>query len=221
MIAERTVLDHGYVRLLDRMGDDWTPVQAARVSTDGSLRGPDSDRKLLTFLLRSGHTSPFEMVELLWEIKLPIFVRAQWDRHRTANKNEFSGRYSNFTDPEFYVPKEFRKPHPRNPQMTVPGDFNHEALGQLMLEHCDDAAQLYQNLLGVGVGRELARLVLPQNVYTKMWWKNDMHNTLHFLNLRAAEDAQWEIQEYARAMEDIMTGELPEIMKVWRDLKGT
>lgn len=221
----RSVLDHGYVKLLDMMGDDWSPVKAARVSYGDSLKGPEADKKLLRYLLKHNHTSPFEQVELQWEVKLPLFVKTEWDTHRTANRNGFSMRYA---DPsklsengeiEFYKPILWRQQDDKNKQGSTEAISNpyHD---KLYAELCENSAGLYRHYIKNGVAREMARMVLPVSAYTKMIWKNDLWNTWHFLKLRMADNAQWEIRQYANAMHLIMKDTLPVLMELWDENNG-
>lgn len=218
------VLDHGYVRLQSIMGDDWTPVRAARVSFDAELKGEVADTRLLHYLLTHGHTSPFEMVELQWEVKCPIFVARQWVRHRTANLNEFSMRYADAStisdddELEFYIPSEFRAQSTNNRQSSDGVVPNQLGACDIYNETLLNAGIAYRTLLERGVAREVARGTLPLATYTKFIWKNDLHNTLHFLKLRLGEGAQPEIQVYARAMKEQMEEKLPVIMGLWEEI---
>lgn len=209
------------IRLLDMMGDDWTPVEAARISYDQGLKGEAADTKLTTYLLKNRHTTPFEMVDMVWEVKLPIFVARQWVRHRTASINEESKRYTEAKD-EFWVPKKLRAQDTKNRQGSegVVSDL-HQVLAVGMIEEHNKAAyDLYKYLLDIGTSREMARTVLPLSTYTHWIWKNDLHNTLHFLDLRTDPHAQEEIRLFAEVMVTIMTERLPVIMGVWNDLRG-
>ena len=215
----------GYISLLDVMGDDMRPVQAARVSYNAGLKGEEADTKLARYLLKNHHTTPFEMVELLWEVKLPIFVARQWVRHRTANINEFSMRYA---DPaklneddkiEFYTPKEWRAQDTKNKQGSI--EWREAAEGwdaSTQLNYIyDQATSTYERMIKAGIAKELARIVLPVAAYTKWWWKNDLKNTLHFLSLRMDPHAQWEIRMYAETMYRMMKARLPILMGLWEE----
>lgn len=212
------VLDHGHVKLLDMMGDDMTPVRAARVSYDDELKGIKQDTKLLRYLLINRHTSPFEQVVLTWEMKMPIFVARQIVRHRTASLNEVSQRYTEPDPPEFYLPDVFRKQSVGNKQGSEgeidETDFLHIALAERYL----DSYNLYKAMVENNIAREQARIVLPLATYTKWIWTNDLHNTLHFLSLRMDDHAQWETRQYANAMFEIMKQKLPIIMEIWEDM---
>lgn len=213
-------LDHGYVQLLDVMPRfsyeertiDTAIVEAARISTGGSIKTEEEDAKLIDYLWKNGHTSPFEMVELKWEMKMPIFIARQWIRHRTANVNEYSGRYSKILS-DFYVPnmenvKTQSKTNNQGSDETVSAEVA-EAFIQDLYDHSMESYRLYEDYLSKGVSREMARIFLPVNFYTKWIWKNDLHNTLKFLKLRMHPHAQQEIQEYAKGMFHIMKQILP------------
>lgn len=226
MSSERQVLDHGKIELVDMMGDDWTVVRAARVSYRGELKGPESDTKLIRYMMKHKHTSPFEHVVMTWEVKLPLFVAAQWVRHRTASLNAESARYKE-PEMDYYVPDFWRAQHPTNIQGSAeileddddPRIWTAEAQTLEYSRRCDMAIETYQDMLRDGVAREQARMILPQSMYTNWIWTNDLHNTLHFLNLRLNEDAQWEIQQYAEAMRSIMQEKLPVVMGIWEELR--
>lgn len=197
------VHDHGYVALIDKMGDDEAVVDAARISYD--RRGRSEDRALIRYLLRHRHTSPFEMVELKFEVKMPIFVARQWVRHRTASMNEMSARYTELPE-EMFVPREFSVQATNNKQGrgdTLPEDIQ-DLLRQKMTLANEVAYSDYQWLLEAGVARETAREVLNLNIYTKFIWKMDLHNLMHFLNLRLDPHAQQEIQDYAGVIERVI-----------------
>lgn len=218
------VLDHGFVRLIDYMGDDAAIVQAARVSYGRGTKRANEDRGLINYLMRHSHTTPFEMCEIKLHIKLPIFIARQWIRHRTASVNEYSARYS-VLDREFYIPKRehLAKQSSLNKQGRDALISDHEANEVLeLLKH--DASMLYRNYMRMlnmddatgevidqgrdGLTRELARMNLSLNYYTQWYWKIDLHNLLHFLKLRADSHAQFEIREYAGVI-------LEELVKKW------
>ncbi|APD08670.1 MULTISPECIES: FAD-dependent thymidylate synthase [Thermus] len=201
------VLDKGFVRLVDVMGDDRAIVQAARVSYGEGTRTVREDAALIDYLMRHRHTSPFEMVEFKFHVKAPLFVVRQWFRHRTASVNEISGRYSVLKD-EFYEPNAFRRQAKRNKQGSEGELADEEALA-LLREAEREAYRVYEKLLEKGVAREMARLVLPLNLYTEFYWKQDLHNLFHFLKLRLSPDAQWEIREYAKAIAEIVKAHVP------------
>ena len=209
------VLDHGFVRVVDYMGDDAAIVQAARVSYGRGTKKVSDDAGLINYLLRHRHTTPFEMCEIKYHVKLPIFVARQWIRHRTANVNEYSARYS-ILDKEYYVPAP--------DQLGAQSRANRQGRGEVLegeeaervltllrddAERCHAhyAEMLNENEDGQaldpgrqGLARELARMNLTLNTYTQWYWKIDLHNLLHFLSLRADAHAQYEIRVYAEAM---------------------
>ena len=209
------VLDHGFVRVVDYMGDDAAVVQAARVSYGKGTKKVSEDRALIHYLLRHRHTTPFEMCEIKYHVKLPIFVARQWIRHRTANVNEYSARYS-ILDNEFYVPAPA--------QLATQSASNRQGRGavlepaqaaRVMALLRDDAERAYRGYVEMlneneagqaidpdraGLARELARMNLSLNFYTQWYWKTDLHNLLNFLSLRADAHAQYEIRVYAEAM---------------------
>lgn len=197
------VLDHGFVRLVDYLGGDQRIVQAARVSYGSGTKSFRQDRGLIHYLLRNWHTSPFEQVVLTFHTKMPIFVARQWVRHRTARLNEISGRYSVMAD-EFYIPEPDK--------VNVQSESNKQGRGdQVSAEEAEsvrgaisdvakNAYEVYEQLLERGVARELARAVLPVNLYTEWYWQIDLHNLFHFLYLRLDPHAQYEIRVYAEAM---------------------
>ena len=213
------VLDRGFVRVIDYMGDDGAIVQAARVSYGRGTRKVSDDRGLINYLMRMRHTSPFEMCELKLHVKLPIFVARQWIRHRTANVNEYSARYSVLAD-EFYVPA----PEQVASQAASNRQGRDRTLGPAQAAAVQDtvrvnAERAYADYLALlnqdeagealeperaGLARELARVVLPLNTYTEWYWKTDLHNLLHFIALRADPHAQYEIRAYAEVLLDVV-----------------
>jgi thymidylate synthase (FAD) len=215
------VLDHGFVRVVDYMGDDAAIVQAARVSYGRGTRRVSEDRGLVNYLMRHRHTTPFEMCEIKYHVKLPIFVARQWIRHRTANVNEYSARYS-ILDNEFYLPA----PEYLAAQATTNRQGRGAVLDgaaarhvlDLLREDAERAYAGYTELLNEngtadparpGLARELARMNLSLNFYTQWYWKTDLHNLLHFLSLRADPHAQYEIRAYAETMLDTVKRWVP------------
>lgn len=200
---EIKVLDHGFVRLVDYMGGDARVVDAARVSYGAGTKTVREDKGLINYLLKNAHTSPFEQVSLVFHVKLPLFVFAQMVRHRTAKLNSMSARYSVMQD-EFYVPAsdDVRVQSATNKQATheaLPEDVAVEVIATFEAD-ARAAYARYEELLAKGVAREQARMVLPQNLYTQIYWKCDLHNLFHFLRLRLDWHAQKEIRVYAEAM---------------------
>lgn len=204
LIGKRVdVLDKGWIELQDVMGDDLAIVNAARVSFMGESKGPDKDKKLLFYLLQHRHTSPFEQVEFKFRVHAPVVTWWQWVRHRTWSFNAQSGRYMTFEDGEFYVPQAWRKQSPSNKQASL-GELTEEEsrpLFEALAGHYEQGYRLYQQALDAGVARELARMFLPGFAVYYTWVaKCDAHNLMHFLHLRMAEEAQYEIRVYAKAI---------------------
>jgi len=218
---EFKVLDKGFVRLVDYMGTDGAIVQAARVSYGKGTKKVSRDRELIRYLLGHRHTSPFEMVEFKFHVKLPIFVARQWIRHRTANVNEYSGRYS-------VMKEEFYRPEPD--QIRFQSEVNKQgrsdeqvpdALKNDLLGHAEDIQkqvyEKYNQFVEAGLARELARINLPLSLYTEWYWKIDLHNLMHFLRLRMDPHAQWEIRQYAFVMADIVKAACPISWEAFED----
>ncbi|MDP3859986.1 MAG: FAD-dependent thymidylate synthase [Phaeovulum sp.] len=210
------VLDHGLLRVIDYMGDDAAICQAARVSYGRGTKAVTDDKGLIRYLMRHWHSTPFEMCEVKFHVKLPVFVARQWIRHRTANVNEYSARYS-ILDREFYIPA------PEN--LAAQSVVNNQGRGALLegdeaqrvLDTLRDDAMRnfdhYESMLSQegqkGLARELARMNLPMNTYTQWYWKTDLHNLFHFLRLRADTHAQYEIRVYAEKMGEITKAWVP------------
>lgn len=218
------VLNHGEVELVDYLGSDSTIARAARTSyqrSDGKT--PGDDRRLIARLWRDRHTSPFEMVSLTFRIRLPIFVMRQHVRHRTASLNEWSFRYTECPD-LFYVPAEddVRGQSKSNKQMSAgrlaPEDSAHAI--RVIAEVNKNAYETYKNLIGMGVAREQARVVLPVSAYTQIIWNMDMRNLLHYLSLRLAPDAQKEIREYAQIISGVVSRGWPMIWEAYNASPG-
>lgn len=192
---------HGYVRYIDHLGTDMRIVEAARVSYGGASKGEEADKKLLEYLFKMRHTSPFEQCNITFNIKMPIFCMRQFVRHRTFRLNEWSGRYSELKD-QFYAPEIWRRQDFKNKQGSVNdssvnwNNYN-EAVAHIAFKAAYDA---YTQLLANGVAKELARIVLPVAVYTEIYVNIDLHNLIHFFNLRLDLHAQKEIQDIAWAM---------------------
>lgn len=216
------VLDHGFVRVVDCMGDDSAIVQAARVSYGKGTRHVREDRALIRYLMCHRHTTPFEMCELKLHIKAPIFVARQWLRHRTASVNEYSARYSRL-DCEYYVPDaEALAAQSQTNRQGREGPLREDKAQdvQWLIDASSEGVhRLYQGLLDEhGVARELARMVLPVNFYTQFYWKIDLHNLLHFLSLRTHPHAQHEIRAYADViLNDIVANWVPLTHEAFRD----
>jgi thymidylate synthase (FAD) len=228
------VLDRGFVRVIDYMGDDAAIVQAARVSYGRGTKKVSDDRGLIKYLMRMRHTSPFEMCEIKLHVKLPIFVARQWIRHRTANVNEYSARYSVLED-EFYVPAPEhvagQASSNRQGRDQVLDPARAAAVQETVRTNAERAyaeylALLNQNESGepldpgrAGLARELARIVLPLNTYTEWYWKTDLHNLLHFIALRADAHAQYEIRAYALVLLDVVRRWVPLTCAAFEDYR--
>ncbi len=200
------VLDHGFVRLVDYLGGDDRIVQSARVSYGAGTKTVRDDARLISYLLKHGHTSPFEQVVLTFHVKMPIFVARQWVRYRTARTNEISGRYSVLSD-EFYIPEELHLQATDNKQGRSSETLPEEATRELLTEMTDGHRrqyELYNKLIESGVSREVARTVLPLSLYTEMYWQIDLHNLFNFLKQRLDSHAQYEIRAYAQVMAEIV-----------------
>lgn len=220
------VLDHGLVRVIDYMGDDSAIVQAARVSYGRGTKAVSNDEGLIRYLMRHWHSTPFEMCEIKLHVKLPVFVARQWIRHRTANVNEYSARYS-ILDREFYIPA----PENLAAQSTVNNQGRGEVLqgdeAQRVLDILrEDSMRSYDHYEAMlsqdgqqGLARELARMNLPANIYTQWYWKTDLHNLFHFLRLRADAHAQYEIRAYAETMCRIVKDWVPLAYAAFKDYR--
>ncbi len=220
------VLDHGFVRVIDYMGDDAAIVQAARVSYGAGTRHVSNDEGLIRYLMRHWHSTPFEMCELKLHVKLPVFVARQWIRHRTANVNEYSARYS-ILDREFYIPAP--------EQLAAQSSVNNQGRGTVLAGEeaarvlallKSDAGQMYDHYEAMlstegqqGLARELARMNLPMNIYTQWYWKVDLHNLFHFLRLRADAHAQYEIRVYAETIARLVAAWVPLAYRAFEDYR--
>ncbi|OAL99594.1 FAD-dependent thymidylate synthase [Wolbachia endosymbiont of Dactylopius coccus] len=212
LYEEHKVLDHGFIRVIDYMGSDSAIVQAARVSYGKGTKQISQDEALIKYLMRHHHTTPFEMCEIKFHVKLPIFVARQWIRHRTANVNEYSARYS-ILDNEFYIPKpeQIAKQSDNNKQGSGEA-FDPNTSKEIMDSLTNDSNLVYshyEKFIEQGLAREIARTNLTLNYYTQFYWKIDLHNLLHFLKLRADKHAQYEIRVYAEVMLDIIKKWVP------------
>lgn len=226
----RQVLDHGFVRVVDYMGDDAAICQAARVSYGRGTKSVQNDEGLIRYLMRHWHSTPFEMCEIKLHVKLPVFVARQWIRHRTANVNEYSARYS-ILDREFYIPAP--------DHVAAQSEINNQGRGaslegeeaarvlEILKADSNRAYDNYESMISQdeqqGLARELARMNLPANIYTQWYWKVDLHNLFHFLRLRADSHAQYEIRVYADAICDMVADWVPFAYRAFSDyqLGGT
>ena len=228
------ILDHGFIRVIDYMGDDTSIVQAARVSYGKGTKKVSTDSGLIKYLMRHWHSTPFEMCEIKYHVKLPIFIARQWIRHRTANVNEYSARYS-ILDKEFYLPK--------NENLAAQSKSNRQGRGEVLQGEQakkvlsllkNDAERTYENYETMlnerydgsvvdeketGLARELARMNLTLNTYTQWYWKIDLNNLLHFLALRADDHAQYEIRVYADVMLDLVKKWVPLTYEAFEDYR--
>ncbi|MGR3633594.1 MAG: FAD-dependent thymidylate synthase [Limimaricola soesokkakensis] len=220
------VLDHGFVRMIDYMGDDAAICQAARVSYGRGTKSVQNDEGLIRYLMRHWHSTPFEMCELKLHVKLPVFVARQWIRHRTANVNEYSARYS-ILDREFYIP--------RAEDLAAQSAQNNQGRGDVLGEEesarvldwlREDAHRAYDHYEAMisddgqqGLARELARMNLPANIYTQWYWKVDLHNLFHFLRLRADAHAQYEIRVYADAICEMVKDWVPAAYRAFEEYR--
>lgn len=229
------VLDHGFIRVVDYMGDDSAIVQAARVSYGKGTKKLSEDRGLIRYLMRHWHTTPFEMCEIKLHVKLPIFVARQWIRHRTANVNEYSARYS-ILDREFYVPApENLAAQSQSNRQGRAGVLTGAEANKVLNTLKQDATTCYDHYMEMlnlnektnepldgsrlGLTRELARMNLPTNFYTQWYWKIDLNNLLHFARLRADSHAQYEIVEYAKVILDIVERWVPHTFEAFIDYR--
>ena len=221
-------LDHGYVKLIDCMpgilpdGEetaDYAIAEAARCSYQRGTKSISDDKALIRYLLRNDHTSPFEMIDFKFHLKMPMFVARQWVRHRTASLNELSGRYSEMPN-EYYCPpdEELRTQSKVNKQgsddQTV---HNKEIVSSILKSACKQSFDSYGKLLGNSLVRELSRVVLPLSTYTEMYWKIDLKNLLHLLDLRCDHHAQKEIRVFADAILELITPIVPYTIEAWNE----
>lgn len=215
------VLDHGFVRYVDHMGTDQDIVMAARTSTGGALKSPEEDERLLRYMMRKRHTSPFEMAEVKVIIQCPVFVWRQWIRHRTANVNEHSMRYTEAVN-DMHKPNAWRSQSEQNKQGSseeiIP---THEVvqLKRIQQRMQDEARFEYERRLSLGVAREQARNDLPLSTYTKSVWKCDLHNIFHLLGLRLDEHAQYETRQFAEALACIVKELFPVSYQAFKDYR--
>ena len=215
------VLDKGFIRLIDYMGSDNAVVQAARVSYGKGTKQLNEDRGLIRYLMRHRHTTPFEMCEIKFHIKLPIFVARQWVRHRTANINEYSARYS-VLDNEFYVPEPaqlgVQHQHKKQARGAQLEDDKHDKIISVIEKNSQASYKDYQWMIDeMGLAREVARASLPVNIYTQWYWKINLHNLLNFISLRKDPHAQYEIRVYAEILADIVEKWVPLTYEAFSD----
>lgn len=211
------VLDKGFVRLEDRMGGDLSVVRAARVSYLSEPKAPEDDQKLIAFLLKHNHGTPFEHAVFQFHIKLPIFVARQWIRHRMSSYNETSFRYREAPE-EFYIPLKWRAQEIKNKQGSVQSDdLPHAEMSEKLVAHGEASMQLYRELIRGGAAREMARMVLPTNLYTEWYWTVNARSLMHFIALRSDSHAQWETRQFSHALASIMRDTMP---MTWKSFSG-
>lgn len=239
-ILAKRVLDKGEVSLLNQMGGDLAVVAAARVSNgeryEEASHGEEKDARLIRYLVKHRHGTPFEHSTFQFYVKAPLFVRSEWHRHRMASYNEISGRYVEY-EPEFYIPEAFRIQAVDNKQGSIfperedllrfitddpiwgdvtVEEWNH-VLSNWVKNHSERAFDMYRNLIHRGVAKEMARMVLPANLYTEFYMTVNARGLMNFLSLRSAEDAQWEIRQYALAMREMFKNAMPLTYKAWEE----
>jgi len=198
-------IDDGFVRLVDTMGNDMSVVRAARVSYGNESKGEKADQKLIHYLMKHNHGTPFEHIVFTFHIKCPIFVARQWFRHRIGSFNEISGRYTEL-ETGFFVPTLFRQNKTSNHQASIEGDFTEDEIQSMMNEWnyaLEIAESTYTSLLEKGVAREQARAILPLGTYTEFYWTVNLRSLFNFIRLRTAEDAQEEMRNYATVIHHI------------------
>lgn len=201
------VLGRGYVRYIDHLGDDLRIVETARISYKSPSKGDEADKKLLKYLYKNRHTSPFESCNITFNIKMPIFCMRQFVRHRTFRLNEWSGRYAELAD-EFYMPDAWRVQDTKNKQGSLSVSLDaqwHEENNGIAKNCFDYTYEAYEELLERGVAKELARIVLPVSLFTEIYVNTDVHNLMHFLGLRQDVHAQKEMRDIADAMASIFS----------------
>lgn len=209
--TDLTVLDRGFVKLIDHLGSDLSVVNAARVSFGKRKETFDEgDEKLIRYLAKHEHTSPFRHTAMTLHVKAPIFVFRQWMKHRIGSEfNEISGRYVEFPEDEFYVPEVFRQQAKVNKQGSEGAVEDQAAAKAAYLESCRASVAQYKALLALGVCREQARCVLPLGLYSEVYWTVSLQAAAHFIRLRADGHAQWEIQQYAHAVREVVRSVYP------------
>ena len=202
------VLDKGSIQLVDFMGSDQGVVRAARVSHKSS--GDDEkDKRLIAYLWEHRHTTPFEHSVMTWHVKCPILVMRQWIRHRMSSYNETSFRYREVPD-EFYYPEQWRLQDTKNKQGSMPAPaLEHRYYSTELAKDCEHAMAKYKEMIAVGIAREMARMVIPVNVYTEFYWTVNAHAFLHFIGLRSESHAQWETRQYSDAMWGVFESVMP------------
>lgn len=208
MIEKLDVLDKGFVRLENIMGRDMAVIRAARVSYGSSPSDEEKNKKLISYLLEHNHGTPFEHAVFTFHVKLPIFVIRQWIRHRMSSYNEASYRYKEAPE-EFYIPEKWRVQDIKNKQGSEIGKLSHNVYTAILETQCEESMKYYHLMLDAGIGREMARMVLPVNLYTEFYWTVNARALMHFLGLRLESHAQLEIRRYAEALASIFLEQMP------------
>jgi len=219
---EFKLLDHGFVRVVDYMGNDSSVVQGARVSYGAGTKKVSEDVGLINYLMRHFHSTPFELCEIKFHIKCPIFVARQWLRHRSVSANEYSARYS-IVDNQYYVPEidkiSVQSASNKQGRGEIVDDERAKIVQDTIKEIAENSYNEYNEMLEDGIAREIARVCLPLNFYTEFYWKINLHNLMHFLKLRADSHAQYEIRVYALKMMEIMKLWVPHTYDAFMDYK--
>jgi thymidylate synthase (FAD) len=213
------VLEDGksFIRLVEYLGDDWSVVKSARVSFGQGRKTEEEDSRLIRYLMLHNHMSPFEHIVFKFHVSCPLFVRNQWFRHRTWSYNEISRRYTS-KNIQFYIPERFRKQDMSNKQGSVfSDDINNDIARNTVKKQTELCLNAYNILLEMGIAREHARMVLPQNMYTEFYATVNLRNLLHFVKLRITLEAQWEIRQYAKAILDILEETVPICLDAFKE----
>ena len=211
------VLDNGFIRLVDSMGNDMSVVKAARVSYGEESKGEKADNGLINYMMKHNHGTPFEHIVFTFHVKCPIFVARQWFRHRIGSFNEISGRYVRL-ETDVYMPEHFRTNSSANRQVSSNTKWDMEELITIEASYetaIKTALEAYEDLLEVGVAKEQARAILPLGVYTEFYWTVNARSLMNFINLRGSSDAQWEIQQYAEKIKSIALKQAPVVFKAY------
>lgn len=217
---EIKILDHGFVRVVDWLGSDERIAESARISYKSPSKGEEQDRKLIHYLWKNSHLSPFEQCNVTLNIKMPIFIMRQFVRHRTFKINEVSARYTELPA-EFYIPESWRMQDVKNKQGSM-GEFSEQvswAYSADLSRFCENTYRYYQSMITHGVSREMARMVLPVNIYTEIYVNCDLRNLLNFVKLREDSHAQYEIQLYGKAIKSILEELFPITMQAYEKYK--
>lgn len=217
---EVKILDHGFLRVVDWMGTDERIAESARISYKSPSKGAEQDEKLIHYLWKNLHMSPFEQCSVTFNIKMPIFIMRQFVRHRTFKINEVSARYTELPS-EFYIPEVWRKQDTKNKQGSD-GEFSENmnwAFSSDLSRNCEKSYEYYQSMIKHGVSREMARMILPVNIYTEIYVNCDLRNLLNFVQLREDSHAQYEIQVYGKAIKSVLEELYPMTMRAYEKYK--